>query len=138
SVLVGSWQLAVGREKRPTVNSQPSTRPNAVSTVLSRLARRRRSNCRDATIVAACCTVSRVVVPVDIQVLQEQLDAIERDAQALAGGLSEDLGAWRSAAHSWSVAECFDHLVTGNRIYLRAMQEGALRARKQGRLRHSP
>ena len=77
----------------------------------------------------------RVPAPVDIQVLHEQLDAISREAKSLADGLSSDLGVWREVPDSWSVAECFDHLATGNRIYLGAMQEGAFRARKQGRLR---
>jgi hypothetical protein len=77
-----------------------------------------------------------VQAPADIQVLQEQLDAISRDANALADGISGDLGAWRETPNSWSVAECFDHLAIGNGLYLAAMQDGASRARKQGRLRH--
>jgi hypothetical protein len=76
--------------------------------------------------------------PVDIQVLREQLDAISGDAKALADGLYGDLGTWRERVDSWSVAECFDHLATGNRVYLGAMRKGAIRARQQGRLRRGP
>ena len=74
----------------------------------------------------------------DIQDLQGQFDAIEQDARTLVSGLNEELGTWRANQGSWSVAECLDHLAAGNRIYLRAMQEAALRGRQQGRWRRGP
>lgn len=74
----------------------------------------------------------------DIQDLQGQFDAIEQDAHSLVSGLNEQLGTWRANEGSWSVAECLDHLAAGNRIYLCAMQEAALRAREQGRWRRGP
>lgn len=77
-------------------------------------------------------------VPADIAQLEEQLAAAERDAQALVAGLSEEQGCWQPAPGSWSVAECLDHLATGNRVYLRAMQEPARRARTLGRERRGP
>jgi hypothetical protein len=52
----------------------------------------------------------------DIGALEEAFDAAERDARALVAGLSEELGAWRADAGSWSVAECLDHLAIGNRV----------------------
>lgn len=76
--------------------------------------------------------------PPDIQTLQDQLDAAERDARALVSGLDEKLGAWRASEDSWSVAQCLDHLASGNRIYLGAMQEAALLARKRERWRRGP
>jgi len=78
------------------------------------------------------------MTPPDIQALQDQLDAIEQDARALVSGLDKELGAWRAREDSWSVAECLDHLAAGNRMYVSAMQEAALRAREQGRRRRSP
>src|SRR5437879_9376603 len=45
-----------------------------------------------------CCTVSRVHAPIDIQVIYEQLDAISREAKAIADGLPGELGAWRETA----------------------------------------
>ncbi|HKD14442.1 MAG TPA: DinB family protein [Candidatus Angelobacter sp.] len=78
------------------------------------------------------------MTPPDIQALEDQLDAVERDARKLVSGLNEELGAWRSREDSWSVAECLDHLAIGNRIYLSAMQAAAQQARKQGRGRRSP
>jgi hypothetical protein len=76
--------------------------------------------------------------PADIRELHDQLEAAERDAAALVAGLSEAQGAGRVEAGSWSVAECLDHLATGNRVYLRAMQEPAKRARTSGRYRRRP
>jgi hypothetical protein len=77
-------------------------------------------------------------VPADIHALEDQLAAAERDAQALVHGLTEEQGAWRAEPGSWSVAECLDHLATGNRVYLGAMNAPAVRARAQGRARRGP
>ena len=73
--------------------------------------------------------------PLDIKDLQGQLDSADREAEALVAGLTESQAAWRDAANSWSVAECLDHLATANRVYLRAMEEPAVRARAAGRRR---
>jgi DinB superfamily len=77
-------------------------------------------------------------VPRDIQDLEDELDAAERDVQALVAGLTEAQGAWRAEPASWSVAECLDHLATANRVYLRPMGEAAARARAQGKSRRGP
>jgi hypothetical protein len=74
----------------------------------------------------------------DIKDLEDQLDAAERDAQALAVGLGEERGGWHAETGSWSVAECLDHLASANRVYLQAMKEPAIRAREQGRFRRGP
>jgi DinB superfamily len=74
----------------------------------------------------------------DIVALEDAFDAAERDARALVSGLTETLGAWRSDANSWSVAECLDHLAIANRVYLRAMQPVGERALTQGRRRRGP
>jgi len=74
----------------------------------------------------------------DIRDLENQLDAAERDAQALAAGLAEERGGWCAESGSWSVAECLDHLAIANRVYLEAMKEPAIRAREQGRFRRGP
>jgi hypothetical protein len=79
-----------------------------------------------------------VSAPADIKALEDQLDATETDAQTLVAGLSEEQGAWRAEAGAWSVAECLDHLATANRVYLRAMEEPAVRAREHGKHRRGP
>jgi hypothetical protein len=70
--------------------------------------------------------------------LENQLDAAERDAQALVADLAGERAGWRSETGSWSVAECLDHLASANRGYLDAMEESAIRTREQGRFRRGP
>ena len=77
-------------------------------------------------------------MPSELAALDEAYVAIERDARALAQGLSEERAAWRPQPGSWSVAECIDHLATGNRVYLAAMQTPAARALASGRRRRRP
>ena len=77
-------------------------------------------------------------LPADISELHEALEAAERDAESLVGGLTEEEGGGRAEAGSWSVAECLDHLATGNRVYLEAMVDPAERARELGRTRRGP
>ena len=77
-------------------------------------------------------------LPADLRNLHHQLDAAEREAHALVAGLAEEQGTWRPQARSWSIAECLDHLAAGNRVYLRAMQEPATRARARERHRYRP
>ncbi|MPZ20767.1 MAG: DUF664 domain-containing protein [Luteitalea sp.] len=74
----------------------------------------------------------------DIVALEDALNATERDARALVAGLTEEVGAWRADASSWSVAECLDHLAVANRVYLHAMQPAAEHALAQGRRRRRP
>jgi len=78
------------------------------------------------------------MVPDDIQRLDDELDAAERDADALVAGVSEVVGTWRAEPGSWSMAECLDHLATANRVYVEAMREAATRARAQHKHRRRP
>ncbi len=77
-------------------------------------------------------------IPADIRALQDAFEAAERDAEALVAGLSEELGTGRLEPGSWCVAECLDHLATGNRVYLSAMLAPAKRARERGKARRRP
>ena len=77
-------------------------------------------------------------LPAELQALKDALDAAERDARALAAELTPAQGVWRADAGSWSVAECFDHLATANRVYLTAMRPSAERAQREGRTRRHP
>jgi len=78
------------------------------------------------------------MVPDDLQRLEDELDAAERDADALVAGMSEAIGSWRPRPESWSIAECLDHLATGNRVYLTAMREAAARGRAHNKHRRRP
>ena len=78
------------------------------------------------------------MVPDDIQRLDDELDAAERDADALVAGVSEAVGTWRAEPGSWSMAECLDHLATANRVYVEAMQDAATRGRTRNKLRKGP
>lgn len=74
----------------------------------------------------------------ELQALEDQFDAAEQDAQAVASGLSEEGGRWRPQMGSWSVSECLDHLANTNRAYLLAMNPAALRAHEYGSKRRGP
>jgi DinB superfamily len=80
----------------------------------------------------------RTIDPSDLASLETAFSAAADDAQRLVAGLDENLGDWRASPGSWSVAQCLDHLATANRIYLRAMQPDAERARRDGRRRRAP
>jgi hypothetical protein len=63
----------------------------------------------------------------------DQIDAIKRDGEAVASGLSDDQLNWHPAQGSWSIAECLQHLNVGVTKTLpafdRAIAEG--RSRQQ-------
>ena len=77
-------------------------------------------------------------LPPDLHALEQAYAAAERDARALAEGLSETLGTWRAEPSSWSVAECLDHLAISNRVYLGAMEPPAAAAIADRRDRQGP
>jgi hypothetical protein len=51
------------------------------------------------------------------------LDSIARDAQATFGRLDAPQLNWRPDAARWSVAQCFDHLLTANRLMFQAAED---------------
>jgi hypothetical protein len=52
--------------------------------------------------------------------VRAELEAIARDAADQFGGLEAGQLNWRPDASRWSVAQCFDHLITTNRQMLEA------------------
>ena len=54
----------------------------------------------------------------EIDSLVSQADAIAVDARSAFGGLTKDQLNWKPSAERWSVAQCFDHLLTTNSGYL--------------------
>jgi hypothetical protein len=74
----------------------------------------------------------------ELVALDQALVANEQDALTLVAGLTEAQGGWRPGPGSWSIAECFDHLATANRVYLDAMTPSAARALAAGSRRRRP
>ena len=74
----------------------------------------------------------------DLAALEGAFNSNAQDARALVSALSESQGTWRAHPGAWSVAECLDHLATGHRVYLAAMQPPAERALATGRRRRGP
>lgn len=60
-----------------------------------------------------------------VRELNRQFDAITRDAGLLVAGLDERCARWRSAAESWSVVQCLEHLALSNRVYLLPIKDAA-------------
>ena len=57
------------------------------------------------------------------------LDNIAREAQATFGGYNTRQLNWRPDAAGWSVAQCFDHLLTANRLMFHAAEAALINAR---------
>lgn len=51
------------------------------------------------------------------------LEAVARDAQTAFGGLDSRQLNWRPDAGLWSVGQCFEHLLTANRLMLQAADD---------------
>jgi hypothetical protein len=51
------------------------------------------------------------------------LDSIAREAQAMFGGCDARQLNWRPDAARWSIAQCFDHLLTANRLMFHAAED---------------
>jgi hypothetical protein len=70
--------------------------------------------------------------------LARELDDNEREARTIVEGLTEGQGTARARPDAWSVAECFDHLATANRVYIDAMRQPAAAALAAGKMRRRP
>src|SRR5262245_32112823 len=54
----------------------------------------------------------------EVESLVSQADAIAQDAEKVFGNLSKEQLNWKPGAERWSVAQCFDHLITTGSGYL--------------------
>jgi hypothetical protein len=66
----------------------------------------------------------------ELDSLVSQVDTIANDAQKVFGGLTKEQLNWKPGAERWSVAQCFDHLITTNKGYLPVIDSVA-RGQKQ-------
>jgi hypothetical protein len=77
-------------------------------------------------------------LPEDIQELLAALDANDIQAGELVRDLEEKRFNWRPDEHSWSVAQCLDHLNAASRAYLPPMRTAVERARRAGSAGRGP
>lgn len=66
----------------------------------------------------------------DLDSLISQAGAIANDARQVFGSLSPSQLNWKPSPERWSVAQCFDHLITTNRGYLPIVDD-VLQGRKK-------
>jgi len=67
-----------------------------------------------------------------LQDLLGQIDACERDARAVAGGLTDAQLNWQPRDTAWSVGQCIEHLALINVFYLEGMREAVESASRRG------
>lgn len=78
-------------------------------------------------------------LPADLQEIVDAIDAADREAEAIAAGLSDAQFFWRpDAGRAWSVALCLDHLATANSVYCDGMERAAKEARARNWRRRDP
>lgn len=70
--------------------------------------------------------------------VRAELEAIARDAAEQFGSLDARQSNWRPDASRWSVAQCFDHLVTINRQMLQAADDALTRTGRRPWLTRLP
>ena len=63
---------------------------------------------------------------------RQQFEGLARDAEAMAGGVSDDQFNWKPPSGGWSVAQCIEHLNITTRSYLPALDEGIADAIRRG------
>jgi hypothetical protein len=77
-------------------------------------------------------------LPEDLAAILHGLEASDLEARALIAELDEERFNWRPDEHSWSVAQCLDHLNVGNRLYIEPLRDALEVARRKGASRRGP
>lgn len=68
----------------------------------------------------------------ELEIFRESFERIADEADALAGGLTNDQFNWHPPAGGWSVAQCIEHLNVTARLYLPNLDEGIADAIRRG------
>ena len=68
----------------------------------------------------------------------DQLDAIRREGEAVASGLSDAQFNWQPAPGRWSIAQCLNHLNFGVALVLPAFDRAIAEGRAQGKTSPGP
>lgn len=66
----------------------------------------------------------------DLNPIMDGLRAVTTDAQTAFGSLSGAQLNWKPAPDSWSIAQCFDHLITANTQFFPEFERAATGTRK--------
>jgi hypothetical protein len=74
----------------------------------------------------------------DLQVMLDQIDAIKRDGEAIASGLSEAQFNWHPGPGRWSVADCLQHLNVGVTKAMPAFDQAIAQGRARGQTAPGP
>jgi hypothetical protein len=74
----------------------------------------------------------------DLSQLDTQLDAIQREADALTAGLTDEQFNWQPDPTRWSIAQCLQHLVVAADEFLELQEAAIDRARRRGLLSDGP
>jgi hypothetical protein len=78
-------------------------------------------------------------LPSDLQRALDDLDAADREADALVSGLSDEQLHWQpDGGRGWSIAQCLEHLATANTVYGEPMRRAIDAARAAGWTRKAP
>jgi len=72
-------------------------------------------------------------LPADLQSIVDQIADLEKRADEIAVGLSEEEFQWQpDGGRRWSVAQCLDHLAIGAEVYLATIRPVVDAARQRG------
>ena len=68
----------------------------------------------------------------ELDAFRQHYDQLARDAESMAGALTDEQFNWKPPSGGWSVAQCLDHLNIATRSYLPALDEGIADAIRRG------
>jgi hypothetical protein len=68
----------------------------------------------------------------ELDAFRQQFEQLAREAEGLAGALTDEQFNWVPPSHGWSVAQCVEHLNIATRSYLPALDEGIADAIRRG------
>src|SRR5437867_1500766 len=74
----------------------------------------------------------------ELQAMLDQIDAIKRDGETIASGLSEAQLNWHPAPDSWSILDCLQHLNVGVTKTLPAFDRSIAEGRSKSKLAPGP
>lgn len=78
-------------------------------------------------------------LPADLQSIVDQIEDVERQADEVSQGLTDDEFFWQpDGGRRWSVAQCLDHLAAGVEVYVTTLTPVIADARRRGVPRRNP